>query len=119
MAVDLHPVETGKLTGKVVFKVTYTKADGSAGELQNPQTWTLSEPDLVTGTDMGMTSPGVFEFSIVHKGSAGTLQITSDPVDGDLGEGVLQLGPFSETVNVLAPLGAVAGNLTASAETAP
>ena len=119
MASEIHPVVAGQPTGKRVYTITYTKGDGSPGEIESPPVPTLSDTSLATVNDEGLVSPGVFQASVVHNGANGVVILTFGQVDGDLGAGVFPIGPFDEQITMLAPLGATAGVVAAGDETAP
>ena len=88
----------------------FTKKDGSAGKVQDPPVWALSNETLAK---MDVDPDGMSGF-IAHNGSVGDVVCTSE-ADGDLGEGVNRI-VITDTFHMMQPLGASGGTSTVDEE---
>lgn len=95
---------------KRIITVSYTKADGTPGEIEGVPVWSITptETSVLTPAADGMSAELVWNGS----GDGATLTVTAD---GDLGTGVFPV-VITETFNFVSPLGAVAGAVTISDE---
>jgi hypothetical protein len=104
MALDIHQ---GK---KRTVTATYTKADGTPGQVEGLPVWSIVPSETSTLN----VSPDGLSAEVVWAGSGDGAVLTVS-ADGDLGTGVFPI-VFSETFNFVAPLGAVAGAISVSDE---
>ncbi|MCA1600337.1 MAG: hypothetical protein LC776_01390 [Acidobacteria bacterium] len=114
----IDPIREGRETGAVIYDYVALKGDGSPGELQSAPVFTADPPELL---DVVVRNPnqGVWEAEFIHKGVAGNAVVQVGAVDGDLGEGVTNIGPFTDTVEVRGELGAETAAFTARPQQAP
>ncbi len=92
------------------YTLSFTKADGSPGEVEGLPGWSLSEPALGVLTVAADAMSAV----LAHSGGVGDTIINVN-ADGDLGLGVFPI-VVTETVSMMAPIGAVAGAISAGPE---
>lgn len=92
------------------ISVTFTKDDGSAGNVEGTPTWELSDQTLalLTPAADGMSA------DMQHNGAVGDVMLTMR-ADGDLGAGVHPI-VVSDTVTMIAPLGATVAAFTVGEE---
>jgi hypothetical protein len=97
---------------KRVITPSYTKADGTPGQVEGTPVWAITptETSVLTVAADGMSA----ELAWAGSGDGAVLTITAD---GDLGTGVFPV-VITETFNFVAPLGAVAGALSVGEEVA-
>jgi hypothetical protein len=93
------------------LQVSYSKDDGSPGEVEGAPQWTFDLDDIATLE----VDPDGMNARIKHNGSIGlvTLSVTAD---GDLGAGVHPI-VLTEQFNMLAPLGATQVQMSVGDET--
>jgi hypothetical protein len=97
---------------KRIITPTYTKADGTPGEIEGAPVWAIV-PD---NTSVLAVAPDGLSAELTWAGS-GDGAILTITADGDLGTGVFPV-VITETFDFVAPLGAVAGAVTVSDEVA-
>jgi len=92
------------------LSISYTKADGSPGEIEGVPVWeiTPAETSVLTVAPDGLSA----ELAWAGTGDGAILTITAD---GDLGNGVFPV-VITEIFDFVAPLGAIAGGLTVGDE---
>lgn len=94
---------------KRTVAVSYSKADGTPGEIEGMPIWELTPPiGIVTVAADGMSAEVAWDGTNI--GAVLTVN-----ADGDLGTGVFPI-LVSETFDFVAPLGAVAGAVSVSGE---
>jgi hypothetical protein len=91
---------------------TYTKADGTPGQLDGIPVWSAVPEGFVT---IVPAADGL-SADVIWAGSA-TGVVVSALADGDLGTGVFPIS-ISNSFDLVAPLGAVAGSSTVSDQVA-
>ena len=106
---QIHP--SSPTEGQIEFDIPFLKADGSPG--------TIEPGSLVIALgDSGMGNLEVDEANqkvkVQHNGNAGITSMTGS-ADGDLGVGVATF-TWSEQIEFMPPLGAVAGGFVAGPE---
>ncbi|MGH8570013.1 MAG: hypothetical protein ACREXU_18905 [Gammaproteobacteria bacterium] len=101
---DLHP------GNQRAMSVSFTKADGSLGQVETAPAWSLSDPALATLA----AAPDGMSATIAHNGAVGEVTLTVR-ADGDLGAGVHPI-VLSEIFTLMAPLGAVGGAMSVGEE---
>lgn len=97
MAIEIHQGFKRTITN------TYTKADGTPGLVEGVPVWSA----VPEGVAALVPSEDGLSCDVVWAGSALGLVVTS-LADGDLGTGVFPIS-LSNTFDLVAPLGAVAG----------
>ena len=101
---DIHPGNRRHRT------LGYTKADGSAGVVQDPPSWDINDAQLAQ-LDI---DPDNMHGIISHNGAVGDFVINS-VADGDIGLGEHRI-VIADTFHMLAPLGATGGGSTVGDE---
>lgn len=104
MAIEIHQGFAVTVTN------TYTKADGTPGQIEGVPVWTATPDGIAT---IVPAADGL-SAEVQWAGSALGVVVTS-LADGDLGTGVFPIS-LSNTFDFVAPLGAVAGASVVSAE---
>lgn len=101
---DIHPVMQRPMS------VSYTKADGTPGEVESAPEWSLSDPSLA---NLSAAADGM-SATLQYNGAVGEVSLMVR-ADGDLGAGVHPI-VLSEVFTMLPALGATGGSFSVGEE---